>query len=60
MTYVGYTVPLKSGRYQRLLRSSADVYGFVARVGVFCLKVDIVCTTDKQYLTCIVYLLVRD
>ena len=60
MTYVGYTVPLQLGRHQRLLRCSADVYGFVDRVGGFCLKVPTVCTTDKRYLHCTVYLLVRD
>jgi hypothetical protein len=60
MTYVGNTVPLPSGRHQRLLRGSADVYGFADRVVGFCLKVPTVCTTDKQYLHCTVYLLVRD
>jgi hypothetical protein len=62
MTHVGYTVQLQSGRHQRLLRSSADVHGFVDRVGWVCLKVHTACTntTDKRYLHCTVHLLERD
>jgi hypothetical protein len=35
-------------------------FGFVDRVGGFCLKVHTVCTTDKRYIHCAVYLLIRD
>lgn len=71
MTYVGYTVPLHGHVFIHgtdhikvecihLLRSCASVNGCLDRVSGFCLKVRTLCTVDRQYLRCTVYLLVRD